>query len=591
MLDSDPSKSHQLYLNICEQLHQMNLIDGSYAMGEFELMRSQYQRALFQLVSVARGQDLPLPVQSVWPLTQPIGMDWSRYHREFDELAFVAGGGFGKVFKARHKLDGIEYAVKKIVIKSVTIGRILTHLAEVKTLASLNHQNVVAYKAAWLEPLLEGPKDKAVEIIDEQEITGDDEEESSNGISISVTESHFDESSEFIQFESSSSMPSQSVQRVRQFTAASSNTQRQLTIFQESSPHLNLKWATLYIQMNLCQLTLRFWMDERNKSTEDFAVFYRESWRQMIGSLLKSESASNLRLVSLPTAAVNPGRDECPISPDFGQAAHEIFVQIVGGLDYIHSRGIVHHDIKPSNVFIGYETNGQLRVQLGDFGLACPLQVEHGVENVLGTPTYAAPEQLKGSCDPKVFPIIPFNHFQTLINSPSSAQSDIFSLGVVLVELMMPFSTDMERIKTIEQVRNQQIPTAFPELYSPLLNTLIALKPAIRPTTVQILESLRRITQTDSATADELQLELDRLNAELQKLRDEQSVVDEPSPILQTQLDSKEAEIVAKNSEIMRLQRLVVRNATEMRTKDAEIRRLKAKLRQRNSSGGDGGES
>lgn len=407
MLDNDPNKSHQLYLQICEQLHQMNLIDGSYAMGEFELMRSQYQRALFQLVSVARGQDLPLPVQSVWPLTQPVGMDWSRYHREFDELAFVAGGGFGKVFKARHKLDGIEYAVKKIVIKSVTISRILTHLAEVKTLASLNHQNVVAYKAAWLEPLLEDPRQADKAVVDAED--DDDEEDatrSDNEISISYTESRCDESSsEFIQFESSSSMPSQSIRsRVSTFkTSASSNNnnhQRQLTLFQDSTPHLNLKWATLYIQMNLCQLTLRLWMDDRNKSTDDFAVFYQQSWRQMMATMPRSPSAASS--LSLSALASPPFTDECPISPDFGQAAHEIFGQIVDGLDYIHSRGIVHHDIKPSNVFIGYETNGQLRVQLGDFGLACPLQVEHGVENVLGTPTYAAPEQLKGSCDPKV---------------------------------------------------------------------------------------------------------------------------------------------------------------------------------------------
>lgn len=402
MLDSDPKKSHQLYLNICEQLHQMHLIDGSYAMGEFELMRSQYQRALFQLVSVARGQELPLPVQSVWPLTQPIGMDWSRYHREFDELSFVAGGGFGKVFRARHKLDGIEYAVKKIVIKSVTIGRILTHLAEVKTLASLNHQNVVAYKAAWLEPLLEDPKNnKAIGMVNEH-TEGDDDDESetdNNGSSVgSVTESqHFEESSDFIQFESSS-VQSQSMPSISKHTSRS-HKQRQLTLYQERSPHLNLKWATLYIQMNLCQLTLRIWMDERNKRGDDFSAFYQRSWQEMMAKLPKSPSAQNVRLGDTSSSL---GDDECPMRPDFEQAAHEIFVQIVDGLDYIHSRGIVHHDIKPSNVFIGYEANGQLTVQLGDFGLACPLQVEHGVENVLGTPTYAAPEQLRGSCDPKV---------------------------------------------------------------------------------------------------------------------------------------------------------------------------------------------
>lgn len=115
-----------------------------------QVMRSQYQKALYQLVTVARGQDLPLNLQSVWPLTQPLGYDWSRYYREFDEIQFVAGGGFGKVYKVKHKLDGIIYAVKKVTIKSHEITRVLSHLAEVKTLAALNHNNVVPYKGLHL---------------------------------------------------------------------------------------------------------------------------------------------------------------------------------------------------------------------------------------------------------------------------------------------------------------------------------------------------------------------------------------------------------------------------------------------------------
>ena len=38
---------------ICHKLHQMNLIDQSYSVEEFEFMRSHYQRALFHLLSVA----------------------------------------------------------------------------------------------------------------------------------------------------------------------------------------------------------------------------------------------------------------------------------------------------------------------------------------------------------------------------------------------------------------------------------------------------------------------------------------------------------------------------------------------------------
>lgn len=159
----------------------------------------------------------------------------------------------------------------------------------------------------------------------------------------------------------------------------------------------------------------------------------------------------------------------------------------------------------------------------------------------------------------------------------------------MLVELLQPFSTDMERIKTIEQLRNQQLPAALPEPYAHLLYTLVLLQPAARPTTSQIRESLRRIiahTDTNGTTAAELQRQMHTLQAELQKLRVVAAATDGETP--PPGHDSREAEILSKNSEISRLQRHIVRNATELRSKDAEIRRLKAKLRQRISSSGEG---
>ncbi|CAF4897332.1 unnamed protein product [Pieris macdunnoughi] len=130
----------------------MKLKDDSYAMGEFEAMRSQYQQALYQLVSIASGSEIPLTLPATWPITR-CGLEWSRYHKEFEELYFIARGGFGTVFKARHRLDGVEYAVKKVFIKSSDVDSIMSHRAEVKTVASLNL--IVNYKAVWLEPLIE----------------------------------------------------------------------------------------------------------------------------------------------------------------------------------------------------------------------------------------------------------------------------------------------------------------------------------------------------------------------------------------------------------------------------------------------------
>lgn len=171
MIESDPTRAEHLYKTICMQLHRMSLIDETFEMGEFDVMRSQYQRALYQLATVARGKtEVPINLQNVWPLSDSTCMQWSRYHREFEELDFVAGGGFGRVFRARNKLDGIEYAIKKVTIKYRTIKRVLTHLAEVKTFASLNHNNIVPYKAAWLEPLLDDPRNSPSKITDAKHV-------------------------------------------------------------------------------------------------------------------------------------------------------------------------------------------------------------------------------------------------------------------------------------------------------------------------------------------------------------------------------------------------------------------------------------
>lgn len=369
-------------------------------------MRSQYQKALHQLVSIAKGQDLPPTMQSVWPLTQPIGMDWSRYYREFDEIAYLAGGGFGTVYKARHKLDDNDYAIKKIIIKSRTISRVLSHLAEVKTLASLHHVNIVAYKAAWLEPLLIDPNEcRSVEHT--PITTANSSQPSDDSFSAASQQTaddtkysieQLDETSDFIEFErepnDDNNVAEEPAPRAGEPRKVIFKYQRQNSFqFHHTQPHVQLKWATLYIQMALCQLTLRDWLDTRNKAAT-FDQFYAEFIRE-------SMSRKMYRRLSNDTDKPEIGSESIVSYPKHAEVVLDVFGQLLCGLEYIHLRGIIHHDIKPSNIFVGCENVRKISVQLGDFGLACPLQDEH-TKVIVGTPTYAAPEQLKGFCKPKV---------------------------------------------------------------------------------------------------------------------------------------------------------------------------------------------
>jgi serine/threonine-protein kinase len=89
--------------------------------------------------------------------------------------------------------------------------------------------------------------------------------------------------------------------------------------------------------------------------------------------------------------------------------------QIARALAFAHEHGLVHRDVKPQNVLM----NGDGRAKVTDFGIARSLDVKHGMTQtgtVLGTSDYIAPEQAQGQ--------------------QVSAQTDVYSLGVVLYELL-----------------------------------------------------------------------------------------------------------------------------------------------------------
>lgn len=80
----------------------------------------------------------------------------SRYRNDFVEIAMLGRGGFASVYRARNKLDGIEYAIKKIRLSSLETdddqdGAYEKIFREIKHLARLEHRNVVRYYSSWLE--------------------------------------------------------------------------------------------------------------------------------------------------------------------------------------------------------------------------------------------------------------------------------------------------------------------------------------------------------------------------------------------------------------------------------------------------------
>jgi serine/threonine-protein kinase len=96
------------------------------------------------------------------------------------------------------------------------------------------------------------------------------------------------------------------------------------------------------------------------------------------------------------------------------QDALELTLQVARALAFAHEHGLVHRDVKPQNVLL----NGDGRAKVTDFGIARSLDVDGVTQTgtVLGTSNYIAPEQASGQ--------------------PVDQQTDVYSLGVVLYELL-----------------------------------------------------------------------------------------------------------------------------------------------------------
>src|SRR5207245_3200417 len=90
-----------------------------------------------------------------------------------------------------------------------------------------------------------------------------------------------------------------------------------------------------------------------------------------------------------------------------------IITQVLSALGFAHQNGIIHRDVKPSNIMI--LNSGEVKV--ADFGIARIDASEFTiVGDLLGTPAYMAPEQFSGA--------------------PVDTRTDLFAAGVILFEML-----------------------------------------------------------------------------------------------------------------------------------------------------------
>ncbi|NXV06422.1 E2AK1 kinase, partial [Cettia cetti] len=539
MYTHNPVHSRGLFRILRQTFTRTGLLSPFVFCDEFSTVRLQHNRAITELMKAANQQILN-GVSFVTCLGQPLQekevlfeAQTSRYLNEFEEVARLGRGGYGKVYKVRNKLDGQFYAIKKIKVKKATRRDCMKVLREVKVLAGLQHPNIVGYHTAWMEQVQTvHPKGKdssfdhchiqsvesgssiifadltsqekkscdstslknvGRESVQNMDVRNDFSNSDSKGcvkpnkceLSIALQEGFVnddynlstDGDNHSTQGPHSSLDPDTSTENEscsESKSCCEGCSKNELALCGEFEVEYHLM---LHIQMQLCETSLWDWITDRNK-------------RYNKGS---EDTSSPYHLV-----------DVC--------WTMKIFQEVVEGVCYIHNMGVMHRDIKPRNIFLHGSDH---QVKIGDFGLACKdllwddadqwFQTEriNGLAHTsgVGTCLYASPEQLQGS------------HYDF--------KSDMYSMGVILLELFQPFGTEMERTEVLTRLRTGQIPHAFYKKWptqAKYVKLLTSARAAERPTAAQLRDS--ELFHTTDQVISNLQEKVRQQEEEIEKLRE-----------------------------------------------------------------------
>lgn len=512
--------------------------------------------------------------QSSWSVEHhPLSL--SRYNREFIQKRLLAAGSFGQVFQSMNKLDNVDYAIKRVAFsaKGYDYSQVEMVIREVQCLAKLGHENVVRYYTSWLEPSWmtgssnEHDHDEDVEgdcyngseynthdctnrnellsndvqkrllnnfqrlVIggdpNDSDLNGEDDDDVLTKIenelrhvksswSLDDADDQSRYSDEYNSISEGGYGGSECSEWTQDFSSRGrvpiqgkriSNRQGLIPTKEDPLPKSDNRKSSksyryqicLFIQMQLCQpSTLADWIRERNANN----------------NLSSSREQGYLK-------------------------AWDIFQQIANGLSHVHSKNVVHRDLKPANIFHTMDESAD-SFKIGDFGLSkllrkanndedftedsfshdalVPLNIIKGngrrfvqepLTQGVGTSSYAAPEQLQ--------------------SQSYGSEADVFSLGLILLELFSSFDSEHERAKIFHDCRRGILPNRFirGDTYLQNVGELIlactSIDPKDRPTAAQIVEleiaNQSKVTDLQQSVIKNLRHKLMKREEEIEILR------------------------------------------------------------------------
>lgn len=438
----------------------------------------------------------------------------SRFLNDFDMVQCLGKGGFGVVFEVKNKLDDCNYAIKRILLPAKKESRDRV-MREVKTLANCEHKNIVRYFHAWVEQPPKGWQEKK----DKELLTRDILSTSITIDSPSPTE----ESKAFVIHDNKRSVSRSATSNRSWLTHLGKESNFDALSKGDFNRNSTIDDSCSFIQFKAdsCDLetTRNKDLSDDEDDDESFEIEFKNSTRPSNSEeaseviSIKNESFSHASQndlkkghrrqmsLDLPSNSVaKPAKPNVVLNGNTNKMylyiqmqlcmknslkdwlrandlqlrngkTFEIWNQIIEAVHYVHLKGLIHRDLKPSNIF--FSLDGQIKI--GDFGLVTDM-AEMPTDLVTSSSSISNSNSSSfGDFD--FTNIRQKNHTQrvgtSLYMSPEQSNGlsynykvDIYSLGLILFELLNFFNTETERYKVLANLRNHVFPSEFIDSFS-----------------------------------------------------------------------------------------------------------------------------